>query len=178
MLSTYSKNLFVSIATALLIIAQANAFMTTNVFKNIVVESSTKLFLEDHIAEMIDLELLRLKNKPEYEKQMKEKNKKVIDPILPTDFDLQDFNSINSDFGGQDEIQKRRDMRMARNSPEKYCADRCVSTGHCDVYEDLFDMSADEVMQFCEECVLSEKEDPCDIPEKMYEDYPELQIRP
>lgn len=178
MLSTYSKNLFVSVATALLIIAQANAFMTTNVFKNLVVKSSTKLFLEDHIAEMIDLELLRLKNKPEYEKQMKEKKKKVIDPILPTDFDLQDFNSINSDFGGQDEIEKRRDMRMARNSPEKYCADRCVSTGYCDVYEDLFDMSADEVMQFCEECVLSEKEDPCDIPEKMYEDYPELQIRP
>eukprot|EP00980_Cylindrotheca_fusiformis_P027646 scaffold21722_cov54-Cylindrotheca_fusiformis.AAC.1 len=36
-----------------------------------------------------------------------------------------------------DKRQRRRDEKLASSSPEKYCADRCVSTGNCDVYEDL-----------------------------------------
>eukprot|EP00979_Chaetoceros_neogracilis_P016450 scaffold8032_cov265-Chaetoceros_neogracile.AAC.11 len=68
---------------------------------------------------------------------------------------------------------------MARMNPEKYCADRCISTGYCDVYEDMLEMSAEDVIQFCEECVLSDNEEPCNIPEKMLEgDYPEFALRP
>jgi hypothetical protein len=58
---------------------------------------------------------------------------------------------------------------MAREDPARYCADRCVSTGNCQVWEDMFELSAKEVMAFCEGCVLSEDEEPCDIPEKFIE---------
>lgn len=67
-------------------------------------------------------------------------------------------------------MEKRKDVRLARNSPQKYCADRCVSTGHCDVFEDMLEMDAMEVLKFCKDCVLSEEEEPCDIPEKLFED--------
>ena len=33
--------------------------------------------------------------------------------------------------------QHVKDEKMARNNPEQYCADRCLATGNCDVYEDL-----------------------------------------
>lgn len=114
----------------------------------------------------IDLELLRLENKEEYEKAWKAKNQKVIEPVLPTTFNYDDFAELN----GSDVIERRRDARMARKSPERYCADRCVSTGHCDVFEDILEMDAMEVMKFCTDCVLSEEEEPCDIPEKMLDD--------
>ena len=29
---------------------------------------------------------------------------------------------------------------MANDDPMRYCADRCVSTGNCDVFEDMFDL--------------------------------------
>ena len=58
---------------------------------------------------------------------------------------------------------------MAFNDPMRYCADRCVSTGNCDVFEDVYDMSPRQVIAFCEECVLSEEEEPCDVPESMFE---------
>ena len=35
---------------------------------------------------------------------------------------------------------RRRDEKMVENDPMRYCADRCVSTGNCDVFEDMFDM--------------------------------------
>ena len=33
--------------------------------------------------------------------------------------------------------QHAKDEKMAINNPEQYCADRCLATGNCDVYEDL-----------------------------------------
>jgi hypothetical protein len=32
----------------------------------------------------------------------------------------------------------------------------------------MFDMSPTEVVKFCDECVLSEDEEPCDIPEVVF----------
>lgn len=130
----------------------------------------------------IDLELLRLTNKQEYEKQVGKKNKAATEPALPSNFDSGNFfgmlnpNSVEQ----EDSVQKRRDTRMARNNPEQYCADRCVSTGYCDVYEDMFEMSPAEVLKFCKDCVLSDEEEPCDIPDKMLDsdDYPGLSLRP
>lgn len=80
-------------------------------------------------------------------------------------------------------IQMRKDKRMARDDPARYCADRwcvhriiilgfgsgifcshlvclycssahpplpiSVSTGNCQVWEDMFEMAADEVQKFC-----------------------------
>ncbi len=114
----------------------------------------------------IDLELLRLENKEEYEKAWKAKNQQVIEPVLPTVYDADNFAELN----GVNSIQRHRDTRLALDNPERYCADRCVSTGHCDVYEDILEMDAKEVMKFCTDCVLSEEEEPCDIPEKLLDE--------
>jgi hypothetical protein len=32
----------------------------------------------------------------------------------------------------------------------------------------MFDMDPSEVMKFCTECVLSDGEEPCDVPESMF----------
>ena len=123
------------------------------------------------------MELLRLSDKPEYFKQMKEQKKKI--PGLPTINDYSDYAALNSNSDNSDIIEQRRDKRMARNNPAKYCADRCIATGNCEVFEDYFDMGPDEVIKFCNECVLSEDDIPCDIPQSMLDgDYPEFALRP
>lgn len=131
--------------------------------------ASTHLNLENHIADMIDGEAKRLTNIGSWREEQAEKIKKGKEPSLPQGFD---FNSVG-DFGpnadAASKIQLRKDKRMARDDPQKYCADRCVATGNCEVWEDMFDMHADEVQQFCTECVLSEEEEPCEIPEKFIE---------
>jgi hypothetical protein len=73
----------------------------------------------------------------------------------------------------QDNLQNLRqvakDKKLAKEDPQRYCADRCVATGNCDVYEDIFDLSPQQVLAFCKECVLSEDKDECQIPEAFYE---------
>ena len=120
---------------------------------------------------------MRLSNKREYDRQKSEKHKKEMKEFatLPQGYD---FNSV-SDLNDDGVIEMRRDKRMAKRNPEKYCADRCVATGHCDVFEDMFEMGPEEVLKFCTECVLSEDEEPCDIPEVMFDtDYPDFSLRP
>jgi hypothetical protein len=129
------------------------------------------------IFQRIDLELLRLTNKQEYDAKMREeKNKNKSEAFeaqasLPSNYESNDYfdllNQNNNIEYNQESFQKRKDRRMARDSPEQYCADRCVSTGYCDVYEDMFDMSSEEVIKFCKECVLSQEEEPCDVPDKI-----------
>ena len=34
----------------------------------------------------------------------------------------------------------------------------------------MFDMDPTEVITFCKECVLSEEEEPCDVPVNLFED--------
>lgn len=36
---------------------------------------------------------------------------------------------------------------------------------------DFFELSPKEVLKFCEECVLSEEEEPCEVPESVYGKY-------
>lgn len=49
---------------------------------------------------------------------------------LPQGFDF------NADFGEVDDsMQMRKDRRLAGRDPAAYCADRCVSTGNCDIFE-------------------------------------------
>eukprot|EP00558_Chaetoceros_sp_UNC1202_P007175 CAMPEP_0197246624 /NCGR_PEP_ID=MMETSP1429-20130617/18391_1 /TAXON_ID=49237 /ORGANISM="Chaetoceros sp., Strain UNC1202" /LENGTH=170 /DNA_ID=CAMNT_0042707329 /DNA_START=70 /DNA_END=582 /DNA_ORIENTATION=+ len=150
------------------------------------VRASTKLFLKDRIAEMIDLELLRLQNKAEDQKQWMEKNKQVLEQTLPEAFS---FNADEGELVGiglgvnleeeENTIQHRKDIRLVQRNPQKYCADRCVSTGHCDILEDMFEMDPREVIKFCTDCVLSDEEEPCDIPETLLSgDFPDLSLRP
>merc|ERR1740139_2044816 len=94
----------------------------------------------------------------------KKKNKKVLEVMPPQSYEFSEDDLSNS------VVEMRRDRILASKSPERYCAERCVSTGHCDVFEDLFDFSAEQVMEFCTDCVLSEEEEACDIPDKFLDD--------
>ena len=113
----------------------------------------------------------RLKNIDLWKRKEVEKvnDWKAKEPTLPMGFD---FNSVAELVPNKDaaaKIQRRKDKRMARDDPARYCADRCVATGSCEVWEDMFELSAKEVQMFCNDCVLSEGEEPCDVPEKFIE---------
>jgi len=100
-----------------------------------------------------------------------EKNRKVLEPSLPQSFDTGDYFNAMSDKNDEGNmIQKRKDKKLASKNPESYCSDRCVTTGSCEIFEEMFDMSPQEVMAFCEECVLSEEEEPCTVPAKFLEE--------
>ena len=102
-------------------------------------------------------------HKQEIAAQFTMKNKQVLDAILPSDY------VANEDFETLTPSLKFKDNKMALNNPQQYCADRCVSTGNCDVFEDMYHLSATEVLEFCTECVLSEEEEPCDVPDAMFD---------
>mmetsp|Transcript_32948 Transcript_32948/g.96155 ORF Transcript_32948/g.96155 Transcript_32948/m.96155 type:complete len:163 (+) Transcript_32948:69-557(+) len=129
--------------------------------------SSTRLFLEDWVADLIDKELYRQSHKKDFEQEWMEKNRAAV------------FYHVESDFGpvaNPDESEFRmhqKDMKLAKDDPQRYCADRCIATGNCDVFEDFYHMSPEEVIKFCTDCVLSEDEGECDIPEGFYD-----QLRP
>lgn len=90
------------------------------------------------------------------------------------------FNQLNNGEGSsfmQDDFKEnfrefQKDKRLAEKSPENYCADRCLATGNCDVYEDMFKMTPSQVIEFCTNCVLAlDEEDPveCEIPEAFFD---------
>ncbi|KAL7469411.1 hypothetical protein ACHAXS_009666 [Conticribra weissflogii] len=122
---------------------------------------------------MIDNELYRLNHKEEADKEWLEKQREWsrMEPKLPDNFDFEEIiDPSGSDSSKNDATMRRKDEKMAENDPMRYCADRCVATGNCDVFEDMFEMGPDEVIKFCKECVLSEDEEPCDIPETIFKD--------
>jgi len=115
----------------------------------------------------IDRELYRQTHKKEFEEKNRIKNNEVIEKILPEEFDVANAFEITNE---ENSMVKRKDKRLAAKNPQAYCADRCITTGNCDVFEDLFELSPVQVLEFCEECVLSEDEEPCDVPDKFYDD--------
>ena len=162
-------NLFSVVSALALVVSNVTAFVLQD--STVHIHSSTRLYLENHIADMIDEEVDRLKDVTSWRRKEEAKRKAWSEQelSLPEGFD---FNSVheyqpNKDAGNK--IQMRKDKRMAREDPARYCADRCVATGACEVYEDMFELSASEVMKFCQDCVLSEGEDPCDVPDAFLE---------
>jgi len=149
------------------VISSASAFARSGVTSRV----ATKLHLENHIAEMIDNEFDRLRNIGLWRQKEAEKHKKWSEkePSYPEGFDFNSVTDFQPNADAAKKIQMRKDRRMARDDPMRYCADRCVSTGNCQVWEDMFDLSAKEVRKFCEECVLSEDEEPCEVPDKFLE---------
>ena len=134
--------------------------------------TSTTVFLEDKIAEMIDGELVRQGHLNEWETEWARKNKKYTAPM--GDNPDATASLMAGDFGANNlnPMELRRDKALADRDPQQYCADRCVATGNCDVYEDMFSLSPMEVVQFCNECVLPEDDEhECAIPEAMYSDH-------
>lgn len=130
------------------------------------------LFLEDWVADMIDDELRRLGSENAMSKEWMQRNKAAILKRLESDF-------VDEEDPNLEEFQShKKDSKMALRDPQRYCADRCITTGNCDVFEDAFNLSPREVIQFCKECVLSEDEDPCDIPDGFYNDDDDDKLMP
>jgi hypothetical protein len=99
----------------------------------------------------------------EFEKQWMEKNRNnilhhthdFVDPDKPDDYEVY--------------RQQAKDKKMALEDPAKYCADRCIATGNCDIYEDFFQLSPSEVLSFCNDCVLSEDGENCILPDAFHD---------
>jgi len=107
----------------------------------------------------VDEEYYRITHKDEYDEQWQRKRDVVKDVSLPENFDFS-----GGFMNGEDRRQLMRDKKLAADSPERYCADRCVATGNCEIFEDFFRLTPEEVLSFCTDCVLSEAEEPCDVP--------------
>jgi len=120
---------------------------------------------QDWVANMIDGELFRQNHKKEYEEEWMAKNRGAIFHHQADEVALADDELVFR--------QELKDKKLAKKNPQQYCADRCIATGNCDVYEDMFDLSADEVLQFCSDCVLVDELDPdheeCDIPVSFFD---------
>ncbi len=122
--------------------------------------TTTTLYLEDHIAKMIDNEMRRLYQKHETQSQWEAQQQRELQNeihSLPPNYDfesefttdattqqyqnpasVQGFTSgVNRSISGP---QRRKDEKLVEDDPMRYCADRCVSTGNCDVFEDMFEM--------------------------------------
>eukprot|EP00527_Entomoneis_sp_CCMP2396_P003607 CAMPEP_0198153972 /NCGR_PEP_ID=MMETSP1443-20131203/66603_1 /TAXON_ID=186043 /ORGANISM="Entomoneis sp., Strain CCMP2396" /LENGTH=175 /DNA_ID=CAMNT_0043820515 /DNA_START=120 /DNA_END=647 /DNA_ORIENTATION=+ len=127
--------------------------------------STTQLFIEDRIANMIDQELYRQHHLQDFENEWMEKNREAV---LKSASGGPTASSMLTDEAMVTDQQLKRDQFMASSDPQRYCADRCIATGNCDVYEDIFKFSPQQVLEFCEECVLSDKEEPCDVPDAFF----------
>jgi hypothetical protein len=103
--------------------------------KPAVVRRSTRIFIEDDIADMIDKELYRQQHLKEFENEWMVKNKAaVLQKLNSDDYMLNmDEEDLRENFR-----QMQKDKKLASKDPYAYCAERCVTTGNCDVYEDLY----------------------------------------
>ena len=122
------------------------------------------------ITNRIDDQLWRQTHRSEVEAIWHKKNALVLDPQPCANHDGLPENFVELENDMILHRQLERDKRLARKDPSAYCADRCIATGNCDVLEDVFQLSAMEVMAFCHDCVLSDGEEECDIPPDMLEE--------
>jgi hypothetical protein len=126
-MKTSSPSLLALLATVFL--SSSNGFV---VRPQINAASSTRLFLEDRIADMIDGEIFRQSHKKEFEAEWMEKNREAIFHRMKTEFMPEAVVLPDEDYR-----QHNKDKILADKDPQAYCADRCVATGNCEIYEDL-----------------------------------------
>jgi len=137
--------------------------------------SNTRIFLEDWVADMVDNELYRQTHRKEYEEEWMKKNKGAVLSQL-SDSVVGSYPSMMMNEGEMEAFAEyKRDERMAFAKPDKYCADRCVATGNCDILQDFYELGPEDVLKFCEECVLDNKDGgSCDVPDAFYDKEPPL----
>ena len=67
-------------------------------------------------------------------------------------------------FAADDEVlnpvRAARDKMLAERDTRKWCLDRCLATGYCEAVEDLWKLTTQQVVQFCEKCA---GEDACEL---------------
>ena len=117
---------------------------------------------------MIDHEIYRQSHKKDFESEWMEKNRDALLAQLNRDEPVMAMEDERTNFR-----EHHRDIKLAAKDPVHYCADRCIATGNCDVFEDIFEFSPEEVIAFCNDCVLVDETDPdhdhCDIPDAFYD---------
>ena len=128
----------------------------------------TALHIDQGIAEMIDNEFYRQNHIEEYHQRQTKRDTEILKEHVPEEFSFGEIPFLVDD---EDIIAMRKDKLLADKDPEKYCADRCIATGNCEVFEDFFELSPKQVVKFCEECVLSDEEESCDLPESVLDKY-------
>lgn len=174
----------IAIFAAALQATTADAFVVRPLAKKFH-SSNTKIFLEDWVAEMIDGELYRQDHHKEYEAAWMEKNKGAVLSRLSDEGSstMGLYPSQMMDESDRETFaEHKRDERMAFLKPDKYCADRCMATGNCDILEDFYELGPEDVLKFCEECVLNfdesvvegDSSSGCDVPAAFYEKEPPL----
>jgi len=119
-----------------------------------------------HCMYSIDDQLWRQNHRNEIEADWHRKNARWMEGDLPQDFDFDDHLMVDT----VNQRQLEKDRRLAHKDPAAYCADRCIATGNCDVFEDFFHLSPSDVMAFCTDCVMSDSEEPCDVPDYLWDD--------
>ena len=110
-------------------------------------KQTTRLYIEDWVADMIDHELWRQDHKKDFEREWMEQNRAVLlhqlssshdeDSMLTTTLAETSTTSVLSSIDPEDFRQYQKDKNLAKKDPQAYCADRCVATGNCDIFEDL-----------------------------------------
>jgi hypothetical protein len=128
-MKTPSPPLLALVATVFLS-STSNAFVVRAQTK--AASTSTRLFLEDRIADLIDDDIYRQSHKKEVDKEWMEKNREAIFYRMRTDFMPEAIETPDDDFR-----QHNKDKLLADKDPQAYCADRCVATGNCEIYEEL-----------------------------------------
>ena len=137
------------------------------------------LNLDKNIADMVDKQYYAVTH-PDFIKSKEELYRKrnaaylSEEKVVPTEFEGVDM--IRTD--AKDYAQYRKDKFLASKDPQRYCVERCISTGSCEVYEDIFTFTPEEVTRFCTDCVLSEEEEPCDIPPEAMDSFFESTMSP
>jgi len=123
-------------ACAVLFAPSVHAFMVTPASQQ---RPASRLFLEDWVADMIDGELWRQGHKKEFDQEWMEKNRGAVlkKPKSPDNSNDNPYSIMMDDDAREEYRQHARDVKTARSNPQQYCADRCIATGNCDVYEDM-----------------------------------------
>jgi hypothetical protein len=134
----------------------------------------------DWVADMIDGEKYRQEHHEEYEEKWMKKNKAAVLSRIDVDGAVGYPSQMMGESDREAMAEHRRDEKMAFTKPEKYCADRCVATGNCDILEDFYELGPEDVIAFCKECVLNNNDETiedgagCVIPEAFYDKEPPL----
>jgi hypothetical protein len=93
----------------------------------------TNLFIDKKTADLIDGESYRQLHQKDFEREWMEKNREAM---LSTLSDGQ--GAVPDDEDPEQNMKEQaRDRNLAKKNPQQYCADRCIATGNCDVYEDM-----------------------------------------
>mmetsp|Transcript_35958 Transcript_35958/g.70767 ORF Transcript_35958/g.70767 Transcript_35958/m.70767 type:complete len:180 (-) Transcript_35958:241-780(-) len=129
--------------------------------------SSTALGISKQLAQKIDEYYYYQEHKKEVDEKAQQRILQYLDPHLPMGLDAVDLT-----VAALTPTQRVRDTKLVMKNPKSYCQDRCLATGFCDIFEDVFEFSQEEARQFCSECIISDEEDHlCDVPEGSVHEY-------